>query len=416
MNTFHLLVLGLVGCGAPTPGVKNEHRDTRDSDPSYDSDDSDSEPDTEDSQPDSDDSETPSACLSSCDCEVGLLCYDGVCAQAGPALDAYRGGIERLVAQMDPLLGSFPTESAYPAEVAMTLASASWLLCDETLAAAARTRASFAQSWENADHLLVWSGYPTITRDYNARHIYDLWATGQALDDPELLAAADATAIALIGLERLKHGDFTLLCNVYETTPPYDCVSDFTWIDVNQNSELGLAFALLYSDPGSALYHDPTALDIIENELGAAISLQDPTTGAIPIGEFHYIDDFDTLYGGYSAWSWALSNSVLPSLALEEPLALAAAWLAPYSGSEPTTHRTYPYVYDTTMYMMEGPMRMPVLHGAGLLEPAFMEAFWTVIQPADTETCLYYLPFWLTLQAGMPLELLLPRAAMKDEG
>ncbi len=356
------------------------------------------------------DTAEPGGCSSSCDCSEGELCYEGACAVAGPALEIYRARVEAVRDAMDPTSGGFTSESAYPTEAMLTLASASDLLCDPTLAEAARARADFARSWENADHLLVWSGYPYITRDYNARHIYNLWAAGQILGDDELRAAADATAEAMLDLERVSHGDGELFCVSYETTAPYACVGDYTWIDVNQNSELGLAFALLYTDPDSALYGDPRALAVLEDELAAAISVQDEETGAIPIAESGgYEDDYDTLYGSYAAWSWALADAAMPELGLSSAVDGAAAWLLPMSGVEPLSHRTYPYPYDGDISLSEGAMRMPVLARAGVLDPAFVEVWWEEIVAPNTETYSTWLPLWLELRAGVGLEELFPR-------
>lgn len=356
------------------------------------------------------DTATPAGCESACDCTDGELCYEGTCREAGDALTIYQRHISDVADAMDPDSGAFSSESAYPTEAMMSLASAAWLLCDDDLAEAARTRADYARSLENADHLMYWSGYPYLTRDYNARHIYNLWAAGHALDDPDLLEAADATASTMLGLERVAHGDHVLFCVAYETTAPYACHDDYTWIDVNQNSEVGLAFALLYTDPDSALYGDPLALDVALDELGAATSLQDAATGAIPIGEGDYSDDYDTLYGSYAAWSWTLANAALPALALDDAVAAAADWLAPLSDDSPSSHRTWPYAYDGAISLAEGALRIPTLSVTGRLDPDFVETYWQDVVRTDDETETWLQPWWLELNAGVPLSELFPPA------
>jgi hypothetical protein len=349
------------------------------------------------------------SCASTCDCARDSLCYDGTCRIAGPALAIYRERINEAVAAMDPATGGFEAEGAYPTEALMSFASAAEVLCDADAETAAQVRATFALSWENGDHLIIYSPAPYISRDYQARHIYNLWAAGQALGDRALLDAADAAAQSMMSLERQEYGDYTLFCTTYGTTTPYDC-QIAPWIDVNQNSEVGMAFALLASDPTSALYLDPTAIDIADQELAAAASVQ-ASDGAIPIAESGgYEDDYDTLYGSYAAFSWAIAAAARPlDLALQGHLLLAAAWLLPYSDATPESHRTYPSVYDGDISMSEGAMRTPVLAAAGVLDPKFVEAWWAIVASND-ETYSSFLPLHLMLLGGASLEAIIPPA------
>lgn len=305
--------------------------------------------------------------------------------------------------------GGFDAESAYPTEAMITLASGAELLCDADLAAAATTRAEFARSWETDDHFLVWSGFPYITRDYQARHIYNLWAAGHALGDPSLLEAADAAASAMLTLERLTYRDeYTIFCAVYDVAT-HACDTSSLWIDDNQNSEIALAFALLTTDPSSALYGDALALDVVDEELRAAVSIQ-AATGEIPIGsDYGYEDDYDTLYGSYAAYSWTLA-APYTSVDLAPHLALAADWLAPLSDADPISHRTYPSAYDGVISLSEGMMRLPLLSATGRLDPAFRDYWWDTTVATNTERYSVFLPFWMARYSGMPLSDLLPPA------
>lgn len=54
-------------------------------------------------------------------------------------------------------------------------------------------------------------------------------------------------------------------------------------------------------------------------------------------------------------------------------------------------------------------MRLPVLSHAGVLDPAFVAAWWTIVDES-TATCELFLPFHLVELAGVPLEELIPPA------
>jgi hypothetical protein len=358
------------------------------------------------------DSPSPSggACTSTCDCGEGELCYAGTCAEAGPDLQIYADNLARVRAALRAD-GSFSTESAYPTEALITLASGAALLCDADLADAARRRANFARSWETPDHLLAWSGFPFLTRDYQARHIYNLWAAGRALGDEELLTAADQAAEAMLSLERIPYGEHLLFCVTYDKTAPHRCRDHYTWVDANQNAEIGLAYALLSADPESSLYRDPLAMEVSDQELLASLTVQDEATGAIAIGsDYGYEDDYDQLYGSYTAWSWTMAQPVAAMPELLPAQAAAAAWLAPFSTGAPSTFRTYPRLYAGTASLSECGMRLPLLWSQGLLDPAFRDFYWQELVAGSSEEGTTWQPLWLMLEQGMPLAELLPPA------
>lgn len=353
------------------------------------------------------------ACVTTCDCEGVALCYEGECAVPDAvAVAALRNIVDEMIVGMDPVTGAFATEGGYPSEALATLSSAAELLCDPSYEAAARTRAAYTLSYDNADDLFVWWPGPYISRDMEARQIYNLWTTGHALDDAALLGQADARAEAMIALlAREPYADWTLFCTTYATTAPYAC-TQAPWIDVNQNSEIGLAFSSLAADPGSALYLDPVAIDIADNELAAAVSLQTPT-GEIPIaGSEDYITDYDTLYGSYAAYSWTLSLAARPDdTELAAHVALAAAWLAPYSDATPETHKTYPQPYDGDISVAEGSFRIPLLSHEQVLDPAFVGHWWSLVEDLPGDYYVF-IPLSGMRRAGVPLEDLVPRESL----
>ena len=70
-------------------------------------------------------------------------------------------------------------------------------------------------------------------------------------------------------------------------------------IDPNQNAEIALAFSLLYHDRASGHFHNPAAREIAAEELLASMSLQDMTTGEIPLTG--NLPGADTAYVEYAA-------------------------------------------------------------------------------------------------------------------
>lgn len=401
-----MLLVALLACPGPTAdsGTPVDTADSADSGAPVDTGDTaDSGADSADSAVDTADSGNPDACTSTCDCSAGDLCYSGTCRTAGPELALWRTRLDAVVGAMHAD-GGYDDESAYPTEAMMTLASAAETLCDAGYAEAAQRRASFARSWENADHLLVYAGAPYIARDYVARHIYNLHAAGVALDDPALRAAADEVAHAMVDrLARQEHDGRTLFCTTYRLDPPYACDQP-PWIDDNQNSEIGMAFAVLAADPESSFYEDPVAIDIADQELDAATSLQ-TSAGEIPIAESaDYVEKYDTLYGGYAAFSWAIATAARPrDVALAAHADLAAVWLAPLSDGDPESQRYYPGPYSGPPSLSECSMRMPVLDRAGLLDPAFVDACWTILADNE-ETFSTFIPLRLMQDGGLRLE------------
>jgi hypothetical protein len=97
-----------------------------------------------------------------------------------------------------------------------------------------------------------------------------------------------------------------------------------------------------------------------------------------------------------------------PSLA--GPVALAATWLGPYSDGSPESHRFYPTTWDGDISLSEGAMRIPLLSRAGVLDPAFVDYYWTVTVPADAETETVFMPWWIPVHQGIPLADILPPA------
>lgn len=236
----------------------------------------------------------------------------------------------------------------YPTEPAIHFLSA-WLSTGEgKYREAAVLQFDFAHSRENDDGLLITElGF---NRDTEARQIYNFYTAYKLLGDKKYLAWADRGAHALIEyMPRRSHTvlgtkkTYTLFAAGYcKPDKPYDASALNTWVDVNQNAELALAYTLLYFEPASALYKSATAKDIILNEMEAGLLIQDPKTGGIPIGDSDYwITKLDTGYGAYAAFSWSWLNIYWKNPEWQKHIESAAKWLTAFSTGQGRMNEHY---------------------------------------------------------------------------
>ena len=242
-------------------------------------------------------------------------------------------------------------DSIYPTEPATFFLSA-WMLTGKSdYLQAARRQYDVARSWVNEDGVFDASRsghFPQgFTRDATARQIYNAYTGWRVLGDPALLELADRCAEGMLRhIARQPHeyrgGKFTLFATTTEARPPYR-VNGNTWIDVNQNAELGLAFTLLYHEPRSRLYRNEQAREVAFQELRAGMSVQNMETGAIPIGgSREWIDKYDTMYGAYALFSWAWANRYWKDPEMARHIARAADWQSPLYDGATRGERWYP--------------------------------------------------------------------------
>jgi hypothetical protein len=259
----------------------------------------------------------------------------------------------------------------YPTEAAIYLLSA-WLCTGEQkYHEAAVLQFEFAHSRENDDGLLITElGF---NRDTEARQIYGFYTAYKILGDKKYLTWADESAQALIKhLPRRSHTvlgttkTYSLFAAGYcKPDKPYDASGLNTWVDVNQNAELALAYTLLYFEPKSALHKSALAKDIVVNEMEAGLAIQDPKTGGIPIGDSDFwITKLDTGYGAYALFSWTWLNIYWKNLEWQKHIESAAKWLIPYSTGKGRMDEHY---YPGVSYALSCDLwfRIPPFHKIG---------------------------------------------------
>jgi hypothetical protein len=276
----------------------------------------------------------------------------------------------------------------YPTEPGIIFLSA-WLSTGEAkYKQAAIEQFGFAHSRENADGLLITE--QGFNRDTQARQIYNFYTAYKLLGDKKYLTWADKCAGGLLDhLPRRPHRvlaadrTYTLFAAGYcRDTKPYDTSALKPGVDVNQNAELALAYTLLYHEPQSAFHKSATAKQIAVQEMEAGLAIQDPKTGAIPIGDDDYwIRRFDTMYGSYALFSWTWLNTLWKNPEWQKHIDAAAKWLAGLStGKGKWADRYYPSPSDS-LEPVDLWCRIPAFHKIGFSPERLMDYAYTG-QPA----------------------------------
>lgn len=111
-------------------------------------------------------------------CSRKAVSHEATSETAGTALVAYWNRIDRYMEKLPGHLYGLDQISAYPTEPAMTFLSAYLVTGNRVFRQDAEDQLQFAHSLENHDHLLVIPKYPWVSRDYLARHIYNLAIAG----------------------------------------------------------------------------------------------------------------------------------------------------------------------------------------------------------------------------------------------
>jgi hypothetical protein len=187
----------------------------------------------------------------------------------------------------------------------------------------ARKQLEYAAQLEQDGLLLVRKGSSErnyIHRDTQARQIYNYYLAFRVLGDPEYYRKAVYCAEQMIrALPRKDHGvrgrTFKLFTAEFfdVVTVPRSSIpapTDYS-VDVNQNAEVGLAFALLAADPAplpafpqlpSLLLTKSECQAIAMRETMASMLVQNEATGEVPLREDR--PEPDTMYGSYGCFSW----------------------------------------------------------------------------------------------------------------
>jgi hypothetical protein len=261
--------------------------------------------------------------------------------------------------------GKAVEQQYYPTEPALVFLSAWSVTREEKYAEQARRQLESAHGREKEGVLVINDG--TTTRDYQARQIYNFYLAYRVFADGEYLDWADDCARAMLKVIPRKAHDvagrtYTLFSAGFVDPQRRGDGSLGYVVDVNQNAEVGLAFALLYHDPASTFFRDPTAREIATHETLASMAVQDMTTGAIPIGEGAWADKFDTAYGSYAAFSWVASQLLWKEPEMEKHVRAAGRWLGARTDLSKDSTRWWPkHVENAPVPDWEVSFRLPLL-------------------------------------------------------
>jgi hypothetical protein len=258
--------------------------------------------------------------------------------------------------------GKHIVADAYPTEEALVFLSAYSVTRDPRYAKQAATQLEYCHTRETDGILLTFKN--ETTRDYQARHIYNFYLAYRVLADGRYLRWADESARAMLHvIPRAAHtaaGEtHTLFFAGFYTAEGKPAHANGLVIDVNQNAEVALAYSLLYHDPASAFFLDPAAKEIAYEELLASMSIQEMSSGAIPLTES--IPGADTAYGSYGAFSWVWCQLLWNDARFEPHIRAAGKWLGPMMNLSRDSQRYYPREGRGPVPNWEANYRIPLL-------------------------------------------------------
>jgi hypothetical protein len=274
--------------------------------------------------------------------------------------------------------GKAVASDAYPTEPALPFLSA-YLWTREARFATQVVRQLDAAHARETNGMIVTAAGMT-TRDYQARQIYNFYLAYRVLADGRYLQWADACAGAMLKIiPRAAHrsagdGNTYTLFSAGFVDPAHPAAGSLGYmIDVNQNAEVALAYSLLNFDPASRFFQDSTAKEIAEQETLASMSIQNMTSGAIPLTDGGEITQYDTAYGGYGVFSWTWLQLLWHDSRFEPHLQAAAKWLGPRTDLAHGSDRYYPH-RNPGGYVpyWEADYRIPLLWYCGVDEEKFI--------------------------------------------
>ena len=252
-------------------------------------------------------------------------------------------------------------DSAYPSEMLLACAVAYRATDEAAHLAHVNDQWDFLAAYANGDGVIVlptWS--PGLSRDSTARTVVNTVHASRLLRDmgqttlaDTMIGVCDTQAKWLIDHEatytqsvssQAPYAGVTevLFAAILAVTAPYAGTA-FT-VDVNQNAEIALMFAMLANEPSSDFSttgdYRTKGLDYTDGHVRMVLAYQDATTGAIPIGT-NYLTIYDTVYGRYtlglvaqllhemgSAWAYRAATLTY--------LTDGMAWLNSTYSTEPT--------------------------------------------------------------------------------
>ncbi|HZZ43888.1 MAG TPA: hypothetical protein VFE58_13205 [Tepidisphaeraceae bacterium] len=299
---------------------------------------------------------------------TSLLCF--LLIGAGPATRQTRLEFaESLWEAKLAATGDKPVVSEYyPTEESLVFLSAYDFTHEPRYAAAAERQLEYAHSREKDGLFLTSSG--TTTRDYQARQTYNFYVAYRILGEVKYLRWSDECADALLRvIPRRAHtvnGQMHLLFRGDFYRPDGTMtVENSETIDPNQNSEVALAFSLLFHDVGSRWFDDARAKEIAHEELAAAMSIQDMKTGVLSLTE--HIPGGDTAYGSYASFSWTWCQLLWREKEMDEHVRAQGKWLGPLMDLSRDSMRFYPTVIEHgRVPYWEAYYRLPLLWYCGV--------------------------------------------------
>jgi hypothetical protein len=264
--------------------------------------------------------------------------------------------------------GHHAESSAYPTEPSLVFLTAYDLTRDTRYAEQAARQLDYAHRRATDDGLLL-TADGLCGRDYQARQVYNFYVAYRVLADGRYLRWADEAAAAM-----LKHVPRTPHASRNEAHTLFSAdlfdrhgavrLSNTQRIDPNQNAGVALAFSLLYHDPASAMFQSAVAKSIAYEELLAAMSVQDMTTGEIPITE--HIAAADTAYGAYAASSWTWCQLLWREPRFEPHVRAAGRWLGTKTDLTRDCTRVYPKSEQTCVPSWQANYCLPLFWYCGI--------------------------------------------------
>ncbi|MCA9232632.1 MAG: fibronectin type III domain-containing protein [Planctomycetales bacterium] len=228
--------------------------------------------------------------------------------------------------------------TVYPAMLAINDLSAYVLTGYQRYLDRAVAQLNYSLTQENEDGLFVaeLSGSRFIGRDSLARHIFSLYVGYKITGDPVYLQHAEQNANAAIehlqSTATAETAGYELFYSVYDSEtyapqhPPF--------LNPNQDAALGTAFLLLASDPDSTLFNDAELMRLAQSQLAASMVLQRSDGALADAAPYDFPPAstcFDTGYGAYTMWWWAIANQISGNDPFEHQMSLGANWLTPFS-------------------------------------------------------------------------------------
>jgi hypothetical protein len=264
--------------------------------------------------------------------------------------------------------GARPIESKfYPTEPALVFLTAYALTREPRYAEQATKQLEYAHD-RSADGLLL-TAEGLCGRDYQARQIYNLYLAYRILDDVRYLRWADEAADAM--RKHILRSPYTChgATHALFTGDLLDRDGNVKLhngerIDTNQNSEIALAFSLLYHDRASTHFQNSVAKEIASEELLAAMSLQDMNTGEISLAE--HMAGADTAYGAYAAFSWTWCQLLWREARFEPHVRAAGRWLGTKTDLSKDCTRVYPKPQQTWVPSWQANYCIPLFWYCGI--------------------------------------------------